>query len=78
MGASKQLKMALTNLSPLVVEFQTKFFFKIWSILMRYIDSSAHLTHYKHDFLAETYFLEKVATYAHSIKLRRAWPTLQH
>ena len=43
--ASKQFKMAFVNSIPLVVEFQTKFYFEIWSILMKYIDSSGHLKH---------------------------------
>ena len=36
---------------------------------MIYIESSGQLKHYKHGFLAETYFLENVATYAQSINL---------
>ena len=41
---------ALINSSPLVVELQTNFFLKFWSILMKHIESPGQLNHYKHDF----------------------------
>ena len=39
----KQLKMAYGNPSPLVVEFETKFFFKIWFNVMIYVEAQAIL-----------------------------------
>ena len=36
--AWKQLKMAIGNPSPLVVESQTIFYIKIWTIVMKYTD----------------------------------------
>ena len=42
LAALKQLKIIPGIPSPLVVEFQTQFNFKIWSIVMEYIESSSH------------------------------------
>ena len=33
--ASKQLKMASANPTPLVAEFKSKFYFKFWSMVMQ-------------------------------------------
>ena len=59
--AKKGLPRAYVNPSPLVVDFQTKVFLKMWSILMKYIESPGHLKHCKNDFHAETYFWEMFA-----------------
>ena len=45
-----QLKMAYENPIPLVVDFQTKFYFKIWVLVFKYIESSDHLDFWKCDF----------------------------
>ena len=43
--ASKLLKMASAIPTPLVVEFQSKFFFKFWSMVMQNFEKSSHLKH---------------------------------
>ena len=51
------------NHSLLVVEFKTKSYFKIWSIVMEYIVRSGHLEGWKYHFWAKTFFTELVASY---------------
>ena len=41
---------AARNRNPLVVEFQTQSYFKIWSIVMEYFVSSGYLEGWKYDF----------------------------
>ena len=50
LAALKQLKMAPGIPSPLVVEFQTQSYFKIWSIVMEYIVSLGNLEGWKYKF----------------------------
>ena len=51
------------NHSPLVVEFKTKSYFKIWAIVMEYIVRSGHLEGWKYHFWAKTFFSEFVPSY---------------
>ena len=41
---------AYKNLSPLVVEFQTKIYFIIWVLVVKYIESLSHLEVWNYDF----------------------------
>ena len=51
------------NHSPLVVEFKTKSYFKIWTIVMEYNVRSGYLEGWKYHFWAKTFFIELVASY---------------
>ena len=45
--ASKLLKMASANPTPVVVDFKSKFYFKFWSMVMQNFKQSSHLKHCK-------------------------------
>ena len=67
--------MAFRNLSPLVIEFQTKFYIKISTILMKYIDFQLIWRFENMIFMAKHFFRERsLHTTVH--KLRRRSGTL--
>ena len=86
--AYKQLKMAFLNSSPLVVEFQTKFYFKVWALVFKYIESSDHLELQKCDFFVKTFFFFRNSYYirknvnfggdARPQKMPQTFGTLRH
>ena len=74
----KQLRIAcFGNPRPLVIEFQTKFYIKIWTILMKYIDFQLIWTFESMIFKAKHFFRERsLHTTVH--KLRGTSITLGH
>ena len=58
------------NPSPLVAEFQTKIYFIIWVLVMKYIESLSHLEVWNYDFKAKTVSTGILATYGSTQTLK--------
>ena len=52
-----------------MVEFQTKLYFKIWTLVMKYIESPSDLELWNYDFLPKTILAGILATYSSTITL---------
>ena len=52
-----------------MVEFQTKLYFKIWTLVMKYIESPSDLELWNYDFLPKTILAGILATYGSTITL---------
>ena len=61
---------AFRNPSPLMAEFQTKIYFIIWVLVMKYIESLSHLEVWNYDFKAKTVSTGILATYGSTQTLK--------
>ena len=66
-GITRGLKMAYENPIPLVVDFQTKFYFKIWFNVMKYVESQVIWRLGSMIFLAKTFFDPLCASYGSTL-----------